>query len=270
MNDAFNPSYCHPKKSISQQIAEGIEFHKNRYRRADQFLAYFQAYSNTYATIEVLQELYEEALAMEGVIGLVVGTRPDCIDDEKLKYFGDLSRDYYFILEYGLESCYDRTLERINRGHSFDQSIRALELTARHGIKTGAHMIFGLPGESRQDMLTEAQILSHLPINNIKFHQLQILKNTSMALEFDEKPEDFVRFTLEEYIEFIIDFTERLNPDIIIERFAGEVPPRFLVKNDWKSVRNDQLLMMIEKRMAERDTFQGKLFRKQIEKNQKL
>jgi radical SAM protein (TIGR01212 family) len=260
LNDAFNPSYCHPKKSIRQQILEGIEFHRKRYRRAEKFLAYFQAYSNTYAPLDHLIGLYEEALSVEGVIGLVIGTRPDCIDEEKLAWFRDLSRDHYLVLEYGLESCYNRTLERINRGHTFEQSVEALKMTDRYGINTGAHIIFGLPGESEQDMLNQAKTLSALPLKSIKFHQLQLIKNTKIAEEFEKNPVDFHRFSLDGYLDFIVRFVERLNPGIIIERFAGEVPPRFLVRNDWGKIRNDQILHRIEKLMKEKDTWQGKYF----------
>ncbi len=259
-NEAFNPSYCKPEKSITQQIREGMEFHKVRYRRASNFLAYFQAFSNTYAPLDELKRIYEEALNIKGVIGLVIGTRPDCMDEEKLAYFRKLSQSKYVILEYGIESCHDRTLRRINRGHTFEDSVEAIRNTARQGIKVGAHIIFGLPGETVEDMLKEAEILSALPINNIKFHQLQILKNTLMAKEFENHPDEFVAFTLEEYIEFIIDFTEKLNPEFVIERFAGEVPPRYLASSGWGLVRNDQLLNKIEKRMEERGTWQGKAF----------
>lgn len=258
-NDAFNPSYCHPGKTIRQQIEEGIIFHEKRYRRAGRFLAYFQPYSNTYAPLEKLKELYQQALEYTGIVGLVIGTRPDCMDEDKLEYFAGLSRQVYVILEYGIESCYNQTLERINRGHTFEDSVRALEMTARYGIKTGVHMIFGLPGESREMMLDQAKILSSLPVHNIKFHQLQIIQNTPMAEEYRNKPEDFVHFTLENYIDFVIDFVERLNPDFVIERFAGEVPPRYLSGPGWGLIRNDQVLAMIEKRMEERRTWQGRI-----------
>jgi uncharacterized protein len=257
-NDAFNPSYCHPDKSIKTQIEEGIEFHERRYRRASRYLAYFQPYSNTYAPLDKLKEIYSQALQFPDVIGLVIGTRPDCIDEEKLEYFRKLSEDHYVIIEYGIESCYNHTLERINRGHTFEDAVKALELTAQFNLHAGAHLIFGLPGESIEDMIKESEILSGLPISNIKFHQLQIIKGTRMAEEFRNHPSDFHYFTLEEYIEFIIDFTERLNPGFVIERFAGEVPPRFLDGPGWGLVRNDQILRMIEKRMEERDTWQGK------------
>jgi radical SAM protein (TIGR01212 family) len=259
-NDAFNPSYCHPEKSIIRQIEEGIEFHARRYRRATRYLAYFQPYSNTYAPLEKLKEAYSQALSFPDIIGLVIGTRPDCMDEEKLEYFRALSDSYYIMLEYGIESCYNRTLRRINRGHTFEDSVKALEMTSQYGIKTGVHVIFGLPGETRDEMMKEAEILSALPVNNIKFHQLQIIKGTRMAEEFKIRSEDFVCFSLEEYIEFIIDFVEKLNPAFVIERFAGEVPPRFLAGPGWGLIRNDQIINMIERRMRERDTWQGKKF----------
>ena len=260
-NDAFNPSYCKPEKSISLQIAEGVEFHKVRYRRAGNYLAYFQAYSNTYAPLSRLKDLYNEALSYPGVIGLVIGTRPDCIDEEKLEYFASLAEKYYIILEYGIESCYNRTLERINRQHSFEDSVEAIKKTAAMGIKTGAHLIFGLPGETREEMLAEAAVLSGLPLNNIKFHQLQIIRNTAMSLDYACDPGQFQFFTLEEYIDFIIRFIERLNPSFVIERFTGEAPPRFLAGPGWGSLRTDQLNTLIEKRLEELDTWQGRLFK---------
>ncbi|MCD4664122.1 MAG: TIGR01212 family radical SAM protein [Bacteroidales bacterium] len=259
-NDAFNPSYCQPSKSITQQLEEGIEFHLKRYRRAKKYLAYFQTYSNTYAPIQELKKIYSEALSHPKVIGMVIGTRPDCIDDEKLEYFKKLSEKYYIIIEYGIESCYNKTLKAINRQHTFEQSVEAIEKTASQGIKTGAHIIFGLPGESHEEMLKEADILSVLPINNIKFHQLQIIKNTVMAKEYRKKPNDFIFFSLDEYINFIIGFIERLNPNFIIERFTGEVPPRFLEGPDWGFIRNDQVKALIEKKIEESNTWQGKYF----------
>lgn len=259
-NDAFNPSYCLPQKPVEQQIKEGIEFHSNRYRRANKYLAYFQAYSNTYGGLSDLKEKYEQALKFPEVIGLVIGTRPDCINEELLKYFKELSEKYYLIVEYGIESCYDKTLLRINRGHTYQQAVDAIQLTADYGIKTGAHMIIGLPGESRKEILEEAEILSKLPLSNIKFHQLQIIKGTQMEIEYKQSPENFNFFELDEYVEFMIDFLENLNPSFVVERFAGEVPPRFLAGPGWGLIRNDQILNLIEKRLEERNTWQGRLF----------
>jgi hypothetical protein len=260
MNDAFNPSYCHPSKPVTRQLNEGIEFHLKRYRRADKYLAYFQAYSNTYAPLENLEKNFSEALAHPQVIGLVIGTRPDCIDDEKLLYLQKLSRKHYILVEYGLESCYDKTLEKINRGHTFGQSVEALEKTAASGLRSGAHIIFGLPGESRDEMLAEADILSHLPIHTLKFHQLQLIKGTKMAELYNKNSADFNLFSLDDYIEFITLFIGRLNPDIIIERFTGEVPPRFLAGPNWGLIRNDQVIRKMEKNLEEKNTWQGKHF----------
>lgn len=260
-NDAFNPSYNMPSKSIKQQIEEGKEFHQNRYRRAEKFLAYFQAYSNTHKPLSELKEIYSQALSVENVVGLVIGTRPDCIDKEKLKYFAELSQKHYIIIEYGLESTYDKTLARINRCHSHQQSEDAIYLTKEFGIKTGAHIMFGLPGESRKEMLDQVAVLSNLPLDTIKFHQLQIIKGTAMAKEFIENPLNFDLFTFEEYIEFIVKFIENLNPNFVIERFAGEVPPRFLVSQAWGNIRNDQILQSIEKRLEQLNTWQGKFWK---------
>lgn len=259
-NDAFNPSYCQPQKSITRQITEGIEFHQKRYRRAKNFLAYFQAYSNTYGSIEHLKSLYNEALAFPSVTGLVIGTRPDCIDDEKLEYFARLAEKHYVIIEYGIESCYNRTLKRINRGHTFEESEAAIRKTNEFGIHTGAHLIFGLQGESEEDMLAEAGIISKLPLDTVKFHQLQIIKGTRMAKEYLENPSQFNLFTLENYVDFIVRFTERLNPDFVIERFTGEAPPRFQEGPIWGGLRSDEVQVLIEKELEKRETWQGRLF----------
>lgn len=260
-NDAFNPSYCLPEKSVKQQIEEGIEFHQNRYRRASNYLAYFQAYSNTYGDLDHLKSIYSQALNFPDVKGLVIGTRPDCINDELLKYFQELAQEYYVIIEYGIESCYDKTLERINRGHSYQQAIDAILKTNEYGLKTGAHLIFGLPGESREELLAESEIVSKLPLNNIKFHQLQIIKGTQMEKEYQSHPKQFEFFSLDEYIDFMISFLEKLNPNFVVERFAGEVPPRFQAGPGWGLIRNDQILNKIERELELRDSWQGKLFK---------
>jgi radical SAM protein (TIGR01212 family) len=259
-NDAFNPSYCEPLKPVSVQIGEGIEFHKWRYSEAVSYLAYFQAFSNTYAPLDRLKIIYEEALAFPGVIGLIIGTRPDCIDDEKLSYLKELSEKSYIAVEYGIESCYNKTLSRINRGHTFEEAESALRKTASLGINTGAHFIFGLPGESREEMLQQAEIISSLPLKTVKFHQLQIIKGTSMEKEFRNNPSEFKLFSWEEYLEFFISFIERLNPKIVIERFTGEAPLRFLTGEGWGKKRTDQIVSLVEKRMEELDTWQGRLY----------
>ena len=268
-NDAFNPSYCQPVKSISDQIKEGILFHKWRYNKAVSYLAYFQAYSNTYASLETLKKLYEEALSCPGVIGLIIGTRPDCIDEEKLEYLKELTGRFYIAVEYGIESCNNKTLRRINRGHSFEDAKQALEKTAALGINTGAHFIFGLPGETREEMLNQVDIISGLSVTTIKFHQLQIIKGTVMEIEFKTNPSDFELFTWEEYLDFFIPFLERLNPAFVVERFTSEVPPRFLSDLGWGGKRADQLANLIERRLEELDTWQGRLYQPPMNKRLK-
>jgi radical SAM protein (TIGR01212 family) len=264
-NNAFNPSYCSSTKPIIQQIEEGIEFHLKRYRRANKYIAYFQPYSNTYASLKHLKSLYEQALSHPLIAGLSIGTRPDCIDDEKLDYLKFLSKNHIVSIEIGIESCYDETLERINRGHNFAKTVKSLELIRKYDLFCGGHIIFGLPGENIEMMLAEAEILSALPINMLKFHQLQILRNTAMENEYELNPAGFHHFSLDAYIDFIIDFLERLSPDIIIERLAGEVPPRYLLNNFWGRIRYDQVLSLIEKKMIERGSFQGSKFKDQAD-----
>ncbi|MDR1672430.1 MAG: TIGR01212 family radical SAM protein [Bacteroidales bacterium] len=261
-NDAFNPSYCRPSKSITQQLLEGIEFHKVRYRKAEHYLAYFQAYSNTYASPERLRTAYEEALAVPGVVGVVIGTRPDCVDDAVLDYLSALNRTCHVVVEYGVESCYNRTLERINRGHTFEQSVAAIEATHRRNIRTGAHLIFGLPDETEEDMLAEVGIINRLPLQTLKLHQLQIPVDTAFAREYAAHPERFRLFRMEEYINFVVRFLEQLRPDMVLERFANEMPPRYLIAPNWGKFRNVELWRMLERRLEELDTWQGRLYDK--------
>ncbi len=258
-NDAFNPSYCVAEKPVEQQINEGIEFHENRYKRAAKYMAYFQAYSNTYAGLDELKHLYGQALENDKIAGLVIGTRPDCVDEYKLDYFRELAENHYIIVEYGIESCYNKTLERINRGHSFEKAVEAVQQTVDRGLMTGAHFIFGLPGETNEEMLATAGIISQLPLDSVKFHQLQIFNDTAMAEEYKHFPERFRLFDVEEYIDFIVNYLERLNPAIMVERIASESPPRFNVNTVW-DLRYDQVLLKMEQKMEERDTWQGKLF----------
>ena len=258
-NNAFHPSYSTPDKSIMQQMEEGMEFHRRRYRTAGSYIAYFQPYSNTYAPLERLKELYAEALSHPDVVGIAVGTRPDCVDEEKLDYLAELSREHIVMVEYGIESCFDATLERINRGHTFQHAAHAVKMTAERGLDVCAHFILGLPGESRDMMLESASVINSLPLTSLKFHQLQIIKGTRMEREFETHPEDFVTFSLGEYLDFFVDILERLRPEICIERFAGEVPPRFVKSTPWGLIRNVELLRLLEKRLEERDSWQGKL-----------
>lgn len=258
-NAAFHPSYSTAGKSLFQQMDEGIQFHKVRYRTTEHYLAYFQSFSNTYAPLERLKELYSEALSHPSVVGIVVGTRPDCVDEEKLDYLAELAKDHVVIVEYGIESCYDATLKRINRGHDFETARRAVMMTAQRGIDVGAHFILGLPGETREMMLDCCKLINELPLRSAKFHQLQIVKGTRMEKEYAECPQDFERFTLDEYLDFFTDMLERLRPDLYIERFAGEVPPRFVNETPWGLIRNAELLRLLDQRLEERDTWQGRL-----------
>lgn len=259
-NAAFHPGYSTAGIPIHEQIDEGIKFHRVRYRKAEKFLAYFQPYSNTYAPLERLREVYEEALSHPLVAGIVIGTRPDCVDGDKLDYLASLARDHVVVIEYGIESVYDRTLQRINRGHSFEDAVRAVEMTAARGLTQGAHFIFGLPGETVGDMLAYAPIINKMPLHSVKFHQLQIVRGTVMEREFASHPSDFVTFSLDEYLDFIADLLERLRPDLYIERFAGEVPPRFVNSTPWGLLRNTELIRLLEQRLESRDTWQGRLY----------
>ncbi|MBR1927202.1 MAG: radical SAM protein [Bacteroidales bacterium] len=287
-NAAFHPGYSVPGKPLYQQIDEGIEFHRRRYPKVRRFLAYFQAYSNTYAPLDRLKELYGEALSHPSVVGLVIGTRPDCVDEEKLDYlaslrdgreplrrtfsrigreaqgdgevFADEKECPIIVVEYGIESCYDETLRRIGRGHDFETARRAVEMTAARGIDVGAHLILGLPGETREMMLDQCAAINAMPLTSIKFHQLQIVKGTRMEKEYAAHPEEFLRLGLEEYLDLVIDILERLRPDLRIERVAGEVPPRFVSETPWGLIRNDGILRLLDQRLEERGTFQGRLY----------
>ncbi|MBR2962107.1 MAG: TIGR01212 family radical SAM protein [Alistipes sp.] len=257
---AFTPSYCQPAKSVTQQIDEGIEFHTRRYRKASRYLAYFQSFSNTYAPLERLMELYDEALAHPLVEGIVVGTRPDCIDAAKLDYFATKAKTHYVALEYGVESTFDATLQRINRGHNFAVAAEAIHQTAQRGLHTCGHFILGLPGESDEQLIEQVDTINALPLSSIKFHQLQIFRNTAMANQYDADPSQFRFWTLDEYIDLVVEIVRRLRPDIVLERFASEAPPRFHHHVEWGLVRNEQLWAMLEKRLLDKKSYQGEKF----------
>jgi radical SAM protein (TIGR01212 family) len=267
-NNAFNPSYCQPEKSITEQINQGLDFHKKRYRKAGNHVAYFQAYSNTYAPVEVLRERYFEALNHENIIGLVIGTRPDCIDENVLALLNEINKQYYLVLELGIESVYNETLNNINRGHSFEKSVWAINEANKLGIRTGGHIIFGLPGETRKMMLESAKVLSELPLHSLKFHQLQIVKDTRIGRQFTQEPEVFKLFGLYEYIDFIIEYLGLLSPSIVIERLAGETQPDYNLGMKW-NIRYDQVLRHIEEKMEEKNEWQGKHYIHQTIKPEK-
>lgn len=259
-NEAFTPSYCKPAKSVTRQIDEGVEFHVNRYRKAGRYLAYFQSFSNTYAPLEQLRHIYDEALAHPSVGGIIVGTRPDCVDEEKLDYFAKLGRDRYVAIEYGIESTYDRTLRAVNRGHDFAAARRAVKMTAERGLHCGAHFILGFPGETEEMLLAQADVINSLPLTTVKFHQLQVFKGTAMADDYARDPVRYPFWETGEYIDFFIGILRRLRPSLVVERFVSEAPPRFQAGRNWGGIRNEQLLAMFEKRLEELDVHQGDLY----------
>ena len=276
-NAAFHPSYSTAGKSIAAQIDEGIEFHQVRYRNTRHYLAYFQSYSNTYAPLPRLKELYLEALSHPHIVGIVIGTRPDCIDEEKLDWLAELKagralpdwhRDGFgspvVKVEYGIESCYDATLLRVGRGHGVAAAERAVRLSAERGLDPGAHFILGLPGESRSMLVDQCSFISSLPLHSVKFHQLQLVKGTRIEKEYAAVPDDFLRLDLPEYLDLVVDILERLRPDLYIERVAGEVPPRFVKETQWGLIRNFQILHLLDDRLSARNTWQGRLFRHQF------
>lgn len=255
-NQTFNPDYCRTEKSITQQLEEGKLFFAHKYPEM-KFLAYFQAYTNTYDALEVLKRKYEEALAVPEVVGLVIGTRPDCMPDALLDYLEELNRVHFVLVEYGIESTQDATLKRINRGHTYADVVDAVKRTTAHGLLTGGHVILGLPGEERVDFIRQAEELSKLPLITLKLHQLQLIRGTRMAHEYEEAPQDFKLFDIDDYMEVVVDFIEHLRPDIVLERFISQSPKDLLIAPDW-GVKNYQFTMSLQKRMRERESYQGK------------
>lgn len=229
-NRTFNPSYCDRRKSITEQLEEGKAFFGRKYPDM-KYLAYFQAYTNTYAKVELLRQMYEEALQVEDVVGIVIGTRPDCVSDELLDYLEVLNRRTFVLVEYGIESANDETLKRINRGHDFACCRDAVERTHARGILTGAHIIIGLPGEDAAESLRQAPIISSLPIDILKIHQMQIIKGTRLAQEYAEHP--FHVYTVEEYIDVIVKYIRLLRKDLVLERFVSQSPKELLVAPKW-------------------------------------
>lgn len=253
-NRTFNPSYCQPSKSITEQITEGKEFFRHKYPDM-KYLAYFQAFSNTYATLDTLQRRYEEALSAEDVVGIVIGTRPDCVSDEILNYLESLNQQTFMIVEYGIESVSDDTLRRVNRGHNFECSRRAIIETHNRGILTGAHIILGLPGESAEDNVRQADIISALPIDILKLHQLQIIRGTQLAAEYERQP--FNLYTADEYIDLCRRYIERLRPDMVLERFVNQSPKELLVAPKW-GLKNYEFANRFVNYMKRMDSWQGK------------
>ncbi len=257
-NQSFSPGYGKPTKTITEQMADGIHFFSRKYPEM-KYLAYFQSYTNTYDSIASLTDKYEEALAYPGVMGLIVGTRPDCMSDELLDYFEALSKKTFVLVEYGVESTLNKTLERVNRQHTYEESAEMIRKTAERNIPVGAHMILGLPGETEEDILHHADRLSELPLTTLKLHQLQIIRYTAMAREYKLLPESFNLFPLEEYVDLCVRFAERLRPDIYIERFTSQSPAKLLIAPDW-GLKNYEVREKILKRFREMETCQGRFF----------
>lgn len=258
-NQTFNPEYCRTEKSVSVQLEEGKRFFAHKYPEM-KYLAYFQAYTNTYGELEMLKRKYEEALAVDDVVGLVIGTRPDCMSDTLLDYLETLAQRTFVLVEYGIESTLDRTLHRINRGHTWQTAVDAVERTAARGLPVGGHVILGLPGESREDILGQAADISRLPLDTLKLHQLQLIRGTRMAREYEERPEDFHLFhDVDEYISLVVDYIQRLRPDLVLERFVSQSPKELLLAPDW-GLKNYEFNHRLQKRMKELDAWQGKLY----------
>jgi radical SAM protein (TIGR01212 family) len=253
-NDSFRPNSCRPTLSLGEQIKNGIEYMKGRYK-AEKFLVYFQPYTNTYGPLSELERLYNEALSEPSVIGLAIGTRPDAIDEDKLALLESLTERYFILVEYGMQSIYDRTLEFINRGHDYKTFQKTLDLTKDRGIFIGAHIIVGFPTEIREEMLSMADEISNLPIDFLKIHQLQVIKDTPLEIMYKEKP--FYTFGYEEYLEFVTDFIERLSPSLVLQRLFATAPDGILIAPRWGRSRQ-QILRDIEKKLENRNACQGK------------
>ncbi|MBO5380913.1 MAG: TIGR01212 family radical SAM protein [Bacteroides sp.] len=257
-NQTFNPDYCRTEKSITQQLEEGKQFFARKYPDM-KYLAYFQAYTNTYAELQVLKSMYEEALAVPDVVGLVIGTRPDCMPDALLDYLSELNKRTFLLVEYGIESTDNDTLRRINRGHTYEQAEEAVRRTAERGILVGAHIILGLPGETHDALLMQAHRLSQLPLTTLKLHQLQLIKGTRMAAEYQQHPEDFHLFGLDEYVDMVVDYVQYLRPDLVLERFVSQSPADLRIAPHW-GVKNYEFNALVQKKMKNFGIFQGKLY----------
>lgn len=258
-NNTFNPDYCEPRKSIADQLKEGIEFFSKRGKNR-KYLAYFQAYTNTYSDINSLRVMYEEALNVSKVVGLVIGTRPDCISDKLIDYLEVLSKEHFVSLEFGVESTNENTLVKVNRCHTFEDTRKAYAKCTDKGFHLGAHIIIGLPGESKEDIMNHATELSKLPIRTLKLHHLQIVKNSVMAAQYKRSSNDFKLFEMQEYIDLISEFIGRLRPDIVIERFISEAPKDLLIAPKWGGYRKQEILALIDKTLIKKNTWQGKFY----------
>lgn len=253
-NSTFNPSYCDRNRSITEQLETGKRFFSRKYPDM-RYLAYFQAYTNTYADLDALKRMYGEALSVNGVVGLVIGTRPDCVSAPLLDYLARLARQIFVIVEYGIESANDETLRRINRGHDFECSCRAIEETAARGIITGGHVILGLPGEGEDELMQQARLLSATKLNILKLHQLQVMRGTQMEWEFAAKP--FRLYTVEEYVSLVSRYIQFLRRDLVLDRFTSQAPADIVVAPKW-GLKNYEFTNLLRKHLEETASWQGK------------
>jgi radical SAM protein (TIGR01212 family) len=255
-NKSFNPDYCRIEQNIAAQVVKGIAFFSSKYLSM-RYLAYFQAYSNTYAPIDTLRQSYEEALQHPEVIGLVIATRPDCLSDEVLNLLTEFSERCYVSIELGVESFREDTLKRINRGHTAQESIEAIYRIASRKLDNCIHLILGLPGEDHADFMAHAKIISGLPVQSIKLHQLQIHKGTQMAREYLDNPSAYDLFELDQYAELVVQFLEHLTPSVSIQRFVSSAPAGLVIGPNW-GLKNYEFVAKVDKLLIAVDSWQGK------------
>ncbi|MFZ4537445.1 TIGR01212 family radical SAM protein [Propionivibrio sp.] len=258
-NEGFSPSYLLEQREIDTQIDTGIEFMRRRYPRTKSFLAYFQSYSNTYGNLDKLKKTYDIALAHPLISGIVIGTRPDCLPDETLDYLAELATRTMVELEIGIESCSDDVLQECLRGHDFACTQDAIRRAAERGLFVTGHLLLGLPLETRDSLLDGAKALARLPVDAMKFHQLQIVRGTRLANQYRTAPESIPLLDPLTYFDAVIDVLEFLPPNIKIQRLGSEAPPTVLVSPDW-GMRLDKFPALFEARLHARDTWQGRLF----------
>lgn len=249
-NRTFNPAYCRQGGSITDQLEAGKRFFARKYPSM-KYLAYFQSYSNSYGTLSHLKELYEEALRVPDVVGLVIGTRPDCMPDALLEYLEELNRRTFLLVEYGVESANEETLVRVNRGHTFAQARECIIRTAQRGIRVGVHMILGFPWETRSELIRQAQLIASLPITTLKLHQLQVIKGTQLAREYELHPWPLP--TAEEYVDLVLEYISHLPPSLVLERFVSQSPPEYVIAPRW-GLKNHEFSALVKKAIQKRST----------------
>ncbi len=254
-NQSFNPAYCQTRISVTEQVERGKTFFARKYPQM-KYLAYFQAYTNTYGNLEHLISLYEEALACNDVVGLIIATRPDCMPDELLEYLSGLGKQKFVMVEYGVETSHDRTLKAINRGHSWADVVDAVSRTARYGVMCGAHLILGLPGETLEDFIVTAQRISQLPLSTVKLHQLQVIRGTTLAQMYERGEVELMQWSAEEYIDACLQVMQHIRRNMAIERFVSQSPGELLMSPRW-GLKNYEFTHLLLKRMAAQGVEQG-------------